>query len=610
MLKKLYSTAVALCVMISVLTCVLPALNVSAAAGNAELRMSAYKWDTSSHSESLLTSSSALYEGDVLLLKVFTPAPINKLSGVRFTVEYNSSLLTYADGSASCVIPDSNGALNTKTSVSAGTNKGTVTFLWDTSSDTGADVTDVMFVLRFMVPAQLDGGTADFKLDVLEMYNSDYDLFNVNTSNAAVSVKLEADTVKGTQLSNLINAIAKLASKPVNLVEFNNNSRNNILAAENLFKLLNKNQMTWFSLKYPAEYSDFSTAWTRYYSDAEKKSLQSVLDAWNDFIGRHQTALALKENQINTKNIAELDADIALLLALQSEYNSMDEAVKARINSEDKAAVSAQIALISKYRNRKEDLIGADMDVEEFDSYWAYLLTFGEAELNDALTALIPIEDALRWFDGVGDIAKERLLNERKLLQDYHEKLLYRISQDENLQKILSEVRNYQSIYEYVVYLSAAEVDITDEAAVKMALEAYDNLSKEAREVLSGKADTLRKMLLIIEELKKTDEEAIRYEEIIREKIEYVNQTVEVPVEVPVEVIVEKTVLVKSETKGETEANTETVNKPDKGSNVKAMTSLVWWMLLLLGGGLLLMGWRIYELYRTKSKTGKGVGVA
>lgn len=106
------------------------------------LGLTVRKWNGTTNTE--IGSGESLAAGDIVTVSIKLDKPVSNIGGIDFTLGYDTGCFQYQDGSASCLIVDSNGRGDYKAAA------GSVRGIWDTTT-TNLQASGSIFSFRFTV---------------------------------------------------------------------------------------------------------------------------------------------------------------------------------------------------------------------------------------------------------------------------------------------------------------------------------------------------------------------------------------------------------------------------------------------------------------------------
>lgn len=470
---------------VSALGAALPA----AAAQSTAVGLTVRKWNGTTNTE--IGSGESLAAGDIVTVSIKLDKPVSNIGGIDFTLGYDIGCFQYQDGSASCLIVDSNGRGDYKAAA------GSVRGIWDTTT-TNLQASGSIFSFRFTVQNVEDTKSAAFTLKINSFFDStiNQEDYVLDSDTATASVQVGSTTVD----SAVIAAIEKIVTITATT------TLADIQAAEAAYAGLNNAEKAKFNKEYPELYQALNTARQRYNDFQASLSQQQQKELAEKFLRDYAHVFSLTTSTVTIDDKDAVYAAVDAYLALSSGVRQYIAKDKQQLLSDlrDKMDV-----LVDKADEEAEEAANAEKEAKEFRENLRYSVLWDveDSLFDEQYETLGPlVDEALAVYGMKSSAVKALLQDEYTVLTRLQERYSALVENNAEEKALREKVNAYQSKWIYVLALTEETVTIGDETAINMALNDYKSLDPEVQERLAARKAGLEKLLLVIQGLKETQD--------------------------------------------------------------------------------------------------------
>lgn len=419
---------------------------------------------------------------DSIVVQVSADSEIKDIAGISFTLFYDSAFLSFRKQSANCYITDKKADFNARNIVASQNKKAHVNAVWDTSSK-NTSVSGLIFSFGFDVLANTTAQTSTFNLTINNLFKADKNQTEI--SSPAVTDKTVV--VKEFDLT----VFEKLKEE----ITYSEESLNNIIAAETIFRSFNSNQAKAFAENQKDLYDALSKARATYNKLAQQAAQEEVLKESKKFVSDFSDLWQLSENDPSVINKED-----RIILA-KNTYDSLSDAAKTRISTVYPQKISALFDAVDSF---KEDVQTA----EEFrNGEFKLLWEIDEATLGNTYTELFTIVDNAKiMYNGMSDFAKSLVSDLGEKLNKIEELMNKYLKADKAAAALREKTNAFMKKWSRVFTLNKANVKAEDKSAIEMTIEDYEALDKDVKEAMASRINNIKMLLAVIDSYNDTED--------------------------------------------------------------------------------------------------------
>lgn len=419
---------------------------------------------------------------DSIVVQVSADSEIKDIAGISFTLFYDSAFLSFRKQSANCYITDKKADFNARNIVASQNKKAHVNAVWDTSSK-NTSVSGLIFSFGFDVLANTTAQTSTFNLTINNLFKADKNQTEI--SSPAVTDKTVV--VKEFDLT----VFEKLKEE----ITYSEESLNNIIAAETIFRSFNSNQAKAFAENQKDLYDALTKARATYNKLAQQAAQEEVLKESKKFVSDFSDLWQLSENDPSVINKED-----RIILA-KNTYDSLSDAAKTRISTVYPQKISALFDAVDSF---KEDVQTA----EEFrNGEFKLLWEIDEATLGNTYTELFTIVDNAKiMYNGMSDFAKSLVSDLGEKLNKIEELMNKYLQADKAAAALREKTNAFMKKWSRVFTLNKANVKAEDKSAIEMAIEDYEALDKDVKEAMASRINNIKMLLAVIDSYNDTED--------------------------------------------------------------------------------------------------------
>ncbi len=419
---------------------------------------------------------------DSIVVQVSADSEIKDIAGMSFTLFYDSTSLSFRKQSANCFISDKKADFNARNVGASKNKKAHVNAVWDTSSK-NTSVSGLIFSFGFDVLANTTAQTSTFNLTINNLFKADKNQTEI--SSPAVTDKTVV--VKEFDLS----PFEKLKGE----ITYSEESLNNIIAAETIFRSFNSNQAKAFAENHKDLYDALSKARATYNKLAQQAAQEEVLKESKKFVSDFSDLWQLSENDPSVIN-----KESRIVLA-KNTYDSLSDAAKTRISTVYPQKISALFDAVDSF---KEDVQTA----EEFrNGEFKLLWEIDEATLGNTYTELFTIVDNAKiMYNGMSDFAKSLVSDLGEKLNKIEELMNKYLQADKAAAALREKTNAFMKKWSRVFTLNKANVKAEDKSAIEMTIEDYEALDKDVKEAMASRINNIKMLLAVIDSYNDTED--------------------------------------------------------------------------------------------------------
>lgn len=419
---------------------------------------------------------------DSIVVQVSADSEIKDIAGISFTLFYDSAFLSFRKQSANCYITDKKADFNARNIVASQNKKAHVNAVWDTSSK-NTSVSGLIFSFGFDVLANTTAQTSTFNLTINNLFKADKNQTEI--SSPAVTDKTVV--VKEFDLT----VFEKLKEE----ITYSEESLNNIIAAETIFRSFNSNQAKAFAENQKDLYDALTKARATYNKLAQQAAQEEVLKESKKFVSDFSDLWQLSENDPSVINKED-----RIILA-KNTYDSLSDAAKTRISTVYPQKISALFDAVDSF---KEDVQTA----EEFrNGEFKLLWEIDEATLGNTYTELFTIVDNAKiMYNGMSDFAKSLVSDLGEKLNKIEELMNKYLQADKAAAALREKTNAFMKKWSRVFTLNKANVKAEDKSAIEMTIEDYEALDKDVKEAMASRINNIKMLLAVIDSYNDTED--------------------------------------------------------------------------------------------------------
>lgn len=419
---------------------------------------------------------------DSIVVQVSADSEIKDIAGISFTLFYDSAFLGFRKQSANCYITDKKADFNARNIGASQNKKAHVNAVWDTSSK-NTSVSGLIFSFGFDVLANTTAQTSTFNLTINNLFKADKNQTEI--SSPAVTDKTVV--VKEFDLT----VFEKLKEE----ITYSEESLNNIIAAETIFRSFNSNQAKAFAENQKDLYDALTKARATYNKLAQQAAQEEVLKESKKFVSDFSDLWQLSENDPSVINKED-----RIILA-KNTYDSLSDAAKTRISTVYPQKISALFDAVDSF---KEDVQTA----EEFrNGEFKLLWEIDEATLGNTYTELFTIVDNAKiMYNGMSDFAKSLVSDLGEKLNKIEELMNKYLKADKAAAALREKTNAFMKKWSRVFTLNKANVKAEDKSAIEMTIEDYEALDKDVKEAMASRINNIKMLLAVIDSYNDTED--------------------------------------------------------------------------------------------------------
>lgn len=419
---------------------------------------------------------------DSIVVQVSANSEIKDIAGISFTLFYDSAFLSFRKQSVNCYITDKKADFNARNIGASQNKKAHINAVWDTSSK-NTSVSGLIFSFGFDVLANTTAQTSTFNLTINNLFKADKNQTEI--SSPAVTDKTVV--VKEFDLT----VFEKLKEE----ITYSEESLNNIIAAETIFRSFNSNQAKAFAENQKDLYDALTKARATYNKLAQQAAQEEVLKESKKFVSDFSDLWQLSENDPSVINKED-----RIILA-KNTYDSLSDAAKTRISTVYPQKISALFDAVDSF---KEDVQTA----EEFrNGEFKLLWEIDEATLGNTYTELFTIVDNAKiMYNGMSDFAKSLVSDLGEKLNKIEELMNKYLQADKAAAALREKTNAFMKKWSRVFTLNKANVKAEDKSAIEMTIEDYEALGKDVKEAMTSRINNIKMLLAVIDSYNDTED--------------------------------------------------------------------------------------------------------
>ena len=413
---------------------------------------------------------------DRVILQVQFDTPVQQAGGVSLTIDYDSSLLSYVNDSASVYIVDPEGNFVSHAVAAAGSGSAHINLIWDTvSSD--ITISGLTFSVSFDVVGNDTATVTNLSATVKSLFQSDKEQSNITIT-----------AVKGCALTIGNLDMSAFRALHDNEIRYDKETLDRIVAAERVFAAFTNAQAKAFKSGYPELYQTFSTARATYNRLAQQATKDQILREAQRFI---EDFADLWEVSPEADDILEYKERVDLA---NTTYNALSDQAKQRIAT----TYTDQLKKLAEAIEQR----GYDIaDAKEFkEGEFALLWNLDDATVKETYKELFTTVDGARIaYDGLSEYAKGLVAEEAAKLTHIEELIKKCMQDDEKTAALQKKTNAFMQKWSQVFALNVTSVKREDKSAIEMAIKDSKTLEEDVQKALESRIRSLEKLLKVIE---------------------------------------------------------------------------------------------------------------
>lgn len=436
---------------------------------NASFSLKAFKYINDTYTE--VDGAKAL---DTVVLQVSVNGKLDNVAGISLTLFYDSDKAVMRKQSDKCYIIDDKAGFNSRNIGASSAKKAHINAVWDTPSK-NTSLSGLLFSFTFDILGAADTQSAVFGLKINDLFKSDKNQTVIPVDDVSDKI-ITVDNFDYSAFKKLKDGIS-----------YNEETLNNIIAAETVFRSFNSAQAETFVKNHRDLYDCLANARTTYNRLAQQAKQEEILTESKRFVTDFE----------NLWNLSETDPSVLgfekeILLA-QTTYESLSDAAKTRISS---VYPEKLVNLIDAIDVFKEDI---EVAKEFREGEYSLLWNIDENTLKDVYSELFTLVDNAKiMYGGMSDFAKSMVEDLGVKLSSIENLINKYLESDEKAAALREKTNAFMKKWNRVFTLNNANVKAEDKSAIEMAIDDYDTLDDDVKEALASRINNIKKLLAVI----------------------------------------------------------------------------------------------------------------
>lgn len=437
--------------------------------GNASFLLKAFKYVNGTYTE--IDEAKAL---DTVILQVSVNGKLDNVAGISLTIFYDSDKAVMRKQSDKCYIIDGEAGFNSRNIGASSAKKAHINAVWDTPKKS-TSLSGLLFSFTFDILGADDTQNAVFSLKINDLFKSD-------KNQTAIPVDDVPD-----KIINVDNFDYSAFEKLKDGISYNEETLNNIIAAETVFRSFNSAQAEAFVKNHRDLYNCLANARTTYNRLAQQAKQEEILTESKRFVTDFENLWKLPETDPSI-----LGYEKEILLA-RTTYESLSDAAKTRISSIYSEKLISLLDSIDIFKEDNE--IAKEFREGEYSLLWS----IDENTLKDVYSELFTLVDNAKiMYGGMSDFAKSMVEDLGVKLSDIENLMNKYLESDQKAAALREKTNAFMKKWSKVFTLNKANVKLEDKSAIEMAIDDYDTLDDDVKEVLASRINNIKKLLAVI----------------------------------------------------------------------------------------------------------------